>query len=692
MHLPKNSDSVEQQDVLDALPVLVFLERAGKVVFANAEARHMIGFEEAEWIPRPVEDILWGLSPGAAEPRTLLTGTRHGSPFHATLTASDGRLLPVEGTYSVLNGELCDAIIVAHPGGRAQAPRPRFIEDVLSSIPEAIVIVHGDRVLSTNPAFTRMFGYTADEATGANLRDLIVPPAHADEHAMLEKMANQDALEPIQTVRINKSGDPLDVAMLASPLTVDGARVGCILSFRSLVARKHAESADPDAALHDPLTGLPNRALFRDRLSLALSRRSRRRDQTCGVLLLDLDLGQPGQINDSQPDSDNRAPSDSLLVAVAERLRVVLRLQDSAARLEGGEFAILVENILDPGDLDIVASRVLLQMNRPFEILGVVVQPAFSIGAAMATPAHTVPELLLRDADHAVYIARQEGGCRYEIFDKDLDMRFTSRQERERELRNVLLNREFEFWYQPIFRLQNGKLQGFESLLRRRLPSGSVESFSDLLSVAEDSGLSITLCRESLAAACRQLQALTSEPHDLRQPDLSLTVNLSSRQFYHCDLVAQVKTALAATSIDPWRLVIEVQETTLNENPEAAAAILERLVESRARVAIDNFGSSLAPLNHLMRLPIAVLKLDPKLTAASTAAARRLTVLKSLVRLGHTLGIQVVAQGIETPEQLTALCRMGCELGQGALLSRLLNPAQALTLAERGRWAIEPGA
>jgi EAL domain-containing protein (putative c-di-GMP-specific phosphodiesterase class I) len=307
----------------------------------------------------------------------------------------------------------------------------------------------------------------------------------------------------------------------------------------------------------------------------------------------------------------------------------------------------------------------------------------------MATPAHTVPELLLRDADHAVYIARQEGGCRYEVFDKDLDMRFTSRQERERELRNVLLNREFEFWYQPIFRLQNGKLQGFESLLRRRLPSGSVESFSDLLSVAEDSGLSITLCRESLAAACRQLQVWTQ---DLRQADLTLTVNLSSRQFYHCDLVAQVKTALAATSIDPWRLVIEVQETTLNENPEAAAAILERLVESRARVAIDNFGSSLAPLNHLMRLPIAVLKLDPKLTAASTAAARRLTVLKSLVRLGHTLGIQVVAQGIETPEQLTALCRMGCELGQGALLSRLLNPAQALTLAERGRWAIEPGA
>jgi EAL domain-containing protein (putative c-di-GMP-specific phosphodiesterase class I) len=179
---------------------------------------------------------------------------------------------------------------------------------------------------------------------------------------------------------------------------------------------------------------------------------------------------------------------------------------------------------------------------------------------------------------------------------------------------------------------------------------------------------------------------------DLRQTELALTVNLSGRQFYHCDLVEQVKTALAATSIDPWRLVIEVQETTLNENPEASVAILERLVECRVRIAIDNFGSSLAPLNHLMRLPVAVLKLDPRLTDAYTAKARKLTVLKSLVRLGHTLGIQVVAQGIETPEQLTALCRMGCELGQGALLSRLLNPAQALNLAEQGCWVNPPGA
>ena len=171
-----------------------------------------------------------------------------------------------------------------------------------------------------------------------------------------------------------------------------------------------------------------------------------------------------------------------------------------------------------------------------------------------------------------------------------------------------------------------------------------------------------------------------------------MTVNLTDQQFYHPELVAQVKTALSATGIDPWRLVLEVQEPTLSDDPDAAVGILERLVELRVRIAVDNFGCSLAPLNHLMNLPITMLKLDPRLTAASTATARKLTVLKSLVRLGHTLGIQVVAQGIETPEQLTALCRMGCELGQCTLLSRPLNPEQALSLAEQGCWVTPAGA
>jgi EAL domain-containing protein (putative c-di-GMP-specific phosphodiesterase class I) len=238
-------------------------------------------------------------------------------------------------------------------------------------------------------------------------------------------------------------------------------------------------------------------------------------------------------------------------------------------------------------------------------------------------------------------------------------------------------------WYQPIYRLGNGKIEGFESLLRWRRSNGSVDSFGELLPVAEETGLSISLGRETMEAVCRQLRSWTQA---LPQTDLTLTVNLSQRQFYHSDLVAQMKRALAATGADPARLLVEVEESTLTEIPEMALAILQRLVDSNLRVAVDNFGSGLAPLSHLVRLPIDVLKLDPKLTLSATSTGRQVTVLESLIRLGAALGVQVVAQGIESSAQLEALRCMGCELGQGQLLSQALEPKQALECATQGFW------
>ena len=683
LNLPENSDSTLQQEILDALPVLVFLERAGNIVFANVEARQMLGLADGEWVERPVEDVLWGLFPGTAEPQTLLTGTKRGSPFHATLPSKSGRLLPVEGTYCLLNAELREAVIVAHPGGREQAPKSRLIEDVLASLPEAVAIVHDNHVLYTNPVFTRMFGYTADEASGENLRELIVPETRQNEYALLERTVDQYGRATIETVRVNKDGELVDVAMLAGPLLVDGAKVGYVFTYRDIGDRKQTEAKLQHDAMHDVLTELPNRALFLDRLTLALSRRLRRRDQTCGVLFLDLDHFK--EINDSM----GHAAGDVLLKAVSERLRTALRPQDSAARLGGDEFGVLVESILTVSDLDTVATRVLSEMQRPFEIFGNQIQAGASIGVAMAGPDHTAPELLIRDADFAMYTAKQAGGGRYEIFDKQMEGHVTTQQERERELRSVVERREFEVWYQPIYRLQTGKLEGFESLLRWRRADGSVDSFSELLPVAEDTGLSISLGRETVETVCRQLRKWTEE---LPQADLTLTINVSHRQFYHPDMVAQLMMALAATGVDPTHLLFEVPEATLNENPDAAVAILQRMVDCNVRIAVDNFGSNLAPLNLLSRLPIDVVKLDPRLTVAATSTGRQLAVLESVIHLGHTLGMQVIGQGIETPAQLDAMCRMGCELGQGHLLSYAVDPVRALHLSVVGYWTIIPGA
>jgi Amt family ammonium transporter len=267
LNLPENADSSKQQEILDALPVLVFLERAGKIVFANAEARQMLGLTEGEWIRRPVEDVLWGLFPGTAEPQTLLTSTRKGSPFHATMPARNGRLLPVEGTYSMLDTELREAVIVAHPGGRDRAPKSRLMEDVLASIPEAVAIEHGNHVLYTNPAFTHMFGYTAEEASGGSLRELIVPETRLNEHAMLEKAVDEQGRATVETVRMNRAGELVDVSLHCAPLLVDGAKVGYVSTFRDLDDRRQAEEKLQHDAIHDTLTGLPDRALFLERLN-----------------------------------------------------------------------------------------------------------------------------------------------------------------------------------------------------------------------------------------------------------------------------------------------------------------------------------------------------------------------------------------------------------------------------------------
>lgn len=671
LNLPENSDSAQQQSILDALPALVFLEREGRIVFANAEARQMLGLAGGEWIQRPVVDVLWGLVPGTAEPQALAIGSRRGNLFRATLPARNGQLLPIEGVYSIVNADLREAVIVAYLSGQERAPKSRLMEDVLSSIPEAVVIVHDNHVLYTNPAFTCMFGYSAEEASGASLAEMIVPETRRHEQAMLEKSLGQQGRATLDTVRMNKRGELVDVVLQAAPLLVDGAWIGYVHTYRDIGDRKQTEAKLQHDAMHDMLTGLPNRALFLDRLTLALSRRSRFRDRSCGVLFVDMDHFK--EINDTQ----GHAAGDMLLVMVADRLRATLRPQDSASRLGGDEFAVLVENIVEAGDLSIVANRVLSEMERPFEIFGRSVQCGASIGVALAGPDHTTPEMLIRDADFAMYRAKQDGGGRIEIFDKRLEVHFASHKERERELRLVLDNHQFEVWYQPVYRLGTGKLEGFESVLRWRRVDGTSDSFHDLLSVAEETGLSITLGRETINAVCRQLQAwLEGWP----QNELTVTINVTHRQFYDPDLVAQLKNLLAVNAVDPPRLLFDVSETTLNENPDAAVAILQRMVDCNVRIAVGNFGSSLAPLSQLVRLPIDVLKLAPQLTTAATNPGRQQLVLESLIQLGHKLGMQVVAQGIETAAQLDALCRMGCELGEGPLLSHALEPARASQL------------
>jgi Amt family ammonium transporter len=563
----------------------------------------------------------------------------------------------------------------------SETAQQRLREDVLASVPEAVAVVRDYRVLYVNAAFTRIFGFSAEEIIGGNLREFIVPQTRHNESAQVNKDVDRFGYVSLDTVRQNKNGGLVDVALEAGPLLAKGNKAGYVLSYRDISERKRTEARLQHDALHDGLTGLPNRALFLDRLNLAFSRRSRSHGQNCGVLFLDLDRFK--EFNDTL----GHAAGDALLIAVTERLRGALRPQDTAARLGGDEFAILVENILSVSGMEIVATRVLEAMERDYEVCGHTIHIGASIGVAIAGPDHAVPELLIRDADFAMYRAKQDGGGRFDIFDKQLELHVASLQERERELRQVLEKSLFEIWYQPIFRLQDGKLEGFESVLCWRRADGSVTSLNDLLPVAEETGLSISLGRETMEAVSKQLRSWNDA---LPSIGLTLAINLTQRQFHHPDLIAHIKRTLAASGADPARLLFEVEESALSENPGAALAIFERLLGCNVRLAVDNFGSGLAPLNQLVRLPIDVLKLDPRLTQSATQTGRQVAVLESLIQLGLKLGVQVVAQGIESPVQLDALIRMGCELGQGPLLSPALQPSQAQQLAEQGCWKLSP--
>jgi diguanylate cyclase (GGDEF)-like protein/PAS domain S-box-containing protein len=683
LNFPKDLDAAKQREILDALPVLIFLERAGKIIYANTEARLMLGLTEGDWVPRGVEDVLWGLFPGTAEPQTLLKGTGTGSPFHATMPTKNGTLMPVEGTYCILDAELREAVIVAHPGGRERAPKSRLMEDVLASIPEAVAIEHGGHILYTNPEFTRMFGYSAEEASGGSLSQLIVPETRLNEQLTLEKAVNEQGRVLVETVRVNKDGDFVDVSLHCAPLLVDKARVGYVYTFRDISDQTQTEGKLQHDAMHDVLTSLPNRALFMDRLNQAFTRRVRKPDQSCGVLFLDLDRFK--EINDVL----GHAAGDVVLVSTAERLLSALRPQDSPARLGGDEFAILVEGITSANDLETVAKRVLTAMSKPFDVLGHQVSAGASVGAALAGPEHTSSDMLIRDADFAMYRAKQSGGGRYEIFDKHLEITISNQQERERELRYRLEKRLLEFRYQPIFRLRSRMVLGFECQLRWRGPEGSVDRFDDLLAVAEETGLSVTLGRETMEAVCWQLKQWRNTAP---QADILLSVNLTQRQFHNPDMTLQLQRTLAASGADPARLLFEVPESAVNESPDAAVPILQRMLDCGVHVALDDFGATLAPLNHLFRLPFDMIKLDAKMTVAASVAGRQQAVLESLLKLGRTLGLQVVAQGIETNEQLRALMRLGCDLGQGRLLSPNLDAVQALQLAEMGQLPVVPGA
>lgn len=553
----------------------------------------------------------------------------------------------------------------------------RLLRGLMSALPEAVVLTRGDLVIYANAEFTRLFGYTMSEVLGRSVMEFLIPADRQQEVEMLMQLATHRGRVAVDTVRQDRDGVGIDVSIALSTFAEPGFDSGFVLSFRDIRGRKQSVAKMQHFALHDVLTSLPNRALFLDRLRLAMARRRRRHDLGCAVMFVDLDKFKG--INDTH----GHAAGDALLIEVARRLRSALRPQDTAARMSGDEFAILLENIQSADDVGIVAERILGGFRRAFELGGNLVSVGASIGMALCGEDHLVPEQLLRDADFAMYRAKQKGGLRCEIFDTQMQIHLNLKQERESELKYMLDRRDFAVWYQPYYRLQNGILEGFESLLRWKRQNGAYEPLREMLTMADGNGLSILLNRETIIEGCDQLEAWSHQ-----QPDAQfiLSMNLSARQLYHPELIALVGSVLDKVKVDPRRLMFEVSEAVLNETPDTALRVIERLSERGVRIAVDNFGAHLAPINQLVRFPIDTIKLDARLTALASDGARQSAVLDSIVRLGQSLGLQVIAQGVEEQRQVDILKEVGCDLAQGYLFAPAVEPSVATRMITQGGW------
>jgi diguanylate cyclase (GGDEF)-like protein/PAS domain S-box-containing protein len=558
-------------------------------------------------------------------------------------------------------------------------------------------------VISWNDGAEKINGYQADEIIGQHFSRFY--PAEDVERGKpnrVLKMAAAAGRFEEETWRVRKDGSQFwGNAVVTALRDETGQLKGFVKVTRDITDRKRTEEQLVHNAWHDPLTGLPNRALFMERLGREVRHAGRRQDHLFAVLFLDIDRFKV--VNESL----GHKVGDQLLKSMARRLAACLDCTDTLARFGGDEFTILLEDIKDISDATRIASRIQKSLASPVQLSGYEVFTSASIGIALNATGCAKPEDLLRDAEIAMFRAKTQGKARYEVFDTTMHTRAVMRLQLENDLRRAIEHQEFRLHYQPIVSLSTGKITGFEALVRWQHPQRGLVPPAEFIPLAEETGLILPIDWWVLREACRQLRTWQTQweqvagnrglvtgdfrgrgegPLPSTQPKLPLTmsVNLSGQQFSQPNLLDQLDMVLQETSLDPRYLKLEITEGVLISNPEAASAMLAKLRERQIQLCMDDFGTGYCGLSYLHRFPLDMLKIDRSFVSRLGVERAQSAIVQAIVSLAHNLGMTALAEGIETPEQYGQLQTLDCEYGQGYLFSKPVDSESARSLIWTG--------
>ncbi len=532
-----------------------------------------------------------------------------------------------------------------------------------------------------NRALCDALGYSKAELLELSFAEISHPDDWEIHHNLEQKLIDtEESNFQIEKRFIAKNGQIVDT-LLKVVVVCDSQNKP--LHFNNQIVditeRKHMEQQLLHDALHDALTGLPNRALFIDRLEQQLKRSQRQDNYLFAVLFLDLDRFKV--VNDSV----GHLVGDKLLIEIARRLEKSIAPTDTVARLGGDEFTILLENISSKSEATLVAESIYQTLTFPFHIEGYELFTTASIGIALSSHGYDKPEDILRDADLTMYSAKEQGKARYEVFDYSLRDRALQRLELETDLRRALERGEFEVYYQPITSLSLGTLSGFEALARWNHPTkGSIKPV-DFIPVCEETGLIVPLGNWLLKEACKAARSWQLKYAE--HPAIKMSVNLSAQQFREPQLIKEVENILAETGLEGKFLKLEITESVLIDNLETVSEIILHLREQEIQFSIDDFGTGYSSLSYLHRFPVDTIKIDRSFVSQMQANGDNSAIVKAIVTLAHMLNMDIVAEGIETTSQLAQLKLLECEYGQGFFFSKPLCQKEAEAfIANSPRW------